>query len=184
MERAASFPNDRRYTKGDMFVRKMISVMLVIGMMLCFGGCSDTASGTKADIYDKDERLANYYSDYEMTEYTQQILGDKISGTYHGFNGMAALWIYEDDGGFPIDVKHRMHVSAGKVKLILYYTDGNVITVETIEEFGQNYVADEPETSTIALKKGLSCIKLVGTDNADVTFEIEIKNGSFIGIEP
>lgn len=163
-------------------MKKMISVILVIGMMLCLGGCSENASNPMADMYYNNEQLANYYSSYEMTECTQQISGDRISGIYRGFNGMVTIWIYEDDGGFPVDVNHCINVTNGKVKLILYYTDGKTISVETIEEFGKNYVSDEMDSSPIMLKKGLSCIKLVGTDDAEVTFEIEIKNGSFIGI--
>lgn len=162
-------------------MKKMISVMLVIGTMLCFCGCNDTASNPMADVYYDNEQLGSYYSSYEMTECTQKISDDRISGTYRGFNGMVALWIYEDDGGFPVDVKHCINVANGKVKLILYYTDGKTISVETIEEFSKNYASDEMESSPIVLKKGLSCIKLVGTDDAEVTFEVEIKNGSFIG---
>lgn len=162
-------------------MKKVISVMLVIGMVLCFGGCNEAASNPMADMYYDNEQLSNYYSEYEMTECTQQISGDRISGTYRGLNGMVALWIYEDDGGFPVDVKHFINVTHGKVKLILYFTDGKTVSVETIEEFNNNYVSDEMESSPIVLKKGLSCIKLVGTDDAEVAFEIEIKNGSFIG---
>lgn len=173
--------HDKKQYKGDLLVKKMISVMLVVGMMLCLGGCNETTSNPMADMYYDDEQLGSYYSDYEMTECTQQIFGDRISGTYRGFNGMVALWIYEDDGGFPVDVKYSMNVLQGKVKLILYYTDGRSASVETIEEFNENYVSDKMVASPIVLRDGLSCVKLVGTDDAEVTFEIEIKNGSFIG---
>lgn len=162
-------------------MKKMISIILVIGMMLCLGGCSEAASNPMADMYYDNEQLANYYSNYEMAECTQQISGDRISGTYRGFNGMVTLWIYEDDGGFPLDVNHCIKVADGKVKLVLYYTDGRTVSVETIEEFSKNYVSDEMVSSPIVLRDGLSCLKIVGTDDAEVTFEIEIKNGSFIG---
>lgn len=162
-------------------MRKMISVILAIGMMLCMSGCNETASNPMKDMYYDNEQLANYYSNYEMAECTQQISGDRIAGTYRGFNGMVALWIYEDEGGFPVDVKHCINVSNGKVKLVLYYTDGRIVSVESIEEFSKNYVSDEMTSSPIVLREGLSCIKLVGTDDAEVTFEIEIKDGSFIG---
>lgn len=164
-------------------MKKMISVMLVIGMMLCFAGCGDSTSDSVADIYYNDERLSNYYNNYSMSDCSELIDTNTISGSYQDFNGMVILWMYEDDGGFAVDINHLIRVTDGKVKLVLYYTDGTVVSVDTIEEFTSHNAYDTMQTATIVLDKGLSCVKLVGTENADVTFEINIKGGSFIGAQ-
>lgn len=163
-------------------MKKVISVMLVIGMMVCFCGCGGTTSDSVADIYYMDEKLANYYSNYTMSDSWEEIDGNNISGKYSDFNGMVALWMYEDEGGFPVDIDYSIKVAGGKAKLILYYTDGKVVSVDILKEYANYDISGEEETSTIVLQKGLSCIKLVGTEDADVEFDISVNIGSFIGL--
>lgn len=162
-------------------MKKVISVMLVIGMMLCTCSCGDGVSDPMADIYYSEERQSNYYSNYNMSNCWEIKEDNSISGGYDNFNGMVTLWFYEDEGGFPVDINYCMKVSQGKAKIIMYYTDGVNTSIDIIDEITTYNVVGESQTLTVVLQKGLSCIKIVGMDDADVEYELRINNGSFIG---
>lgn len=164
-------------------MKKVISVMLVIGMMLCVCSCGDEVSDPMADIYYSEEKQSNYYSNYDMSDCWEIKEEHGISGGYDNFNGMVTLWFYEDDGGFPIDINYVMKVSQGKAKFIMYHTDGVNTSIDIIDEMTTVNVVGENHTLTVGLQEGLSCIKIVGMDDADLEYELRINNGSFIGTE-
>lgn len=161
-------------------MKKVISIMLVIGMMMCFGGCGSAASDSMADIYYNNEKLGNYYSSYKMSDFTQETGNNRISGTYENLNGMVLLWNYEPEEDIALDVNYIMKVSQGKVKLIMADSDG---TITTIAELSNGVTADVMKTQSFFLHAGFYCLKLVGTDNAVVDFQIAINDGSFIGVK-
>lgn len=157
-------------------MKRMVSILLVIGMMLCLGGCA--SSDSMADIYYDDERLSSYYSSYELSELTQEIDGNTISGTYEKLNGMVMLWNYEVEGDIALDVNYRIEVSQGKVKLIMVDPDGAICT---ITELSNSVTGDMMETQSFSMHKGLYRLKLVGTDDAVVDFEVMVDGGALIG---
>lgn len=152
--------------------------MLVIGMMLCFCGCGDATSDSMAEIYYDNEKLGSYYSKYEMSDSTQEIDGRQITGTYENLNGMVLLWNYEPSEDIALDVKYWVKVSQGKVKLIMVDSNGGMVT---IDELSNCVTADMMKTQSFSMHDGLYCLKLVGTEDAVVDFEIQVDEGAFIG---
>ena len=163
-----------------MCVKKVISIMLVIGMMMCFGGCGGAASDSMSDIYYDNEKLGSYYSSYKMSDFTQEIEGSQISGTYEKLNGMVLLWNYEVEEDIALDVNYSMKVSQGKAKLVMIDPDGAVVT---IAELSNGVTADVMKTQSFSMHDGLYRLKLVGTDNAVVDFAVEIAGGAFYGVK-
>lgn len=161
-------------------MKKVISIMLVIGMMMCFGGCGDATSDSMADIYYDNAKLGSYYSSYKMSDFTQEVDGNQISGTYKNLNGMVLLWNYEVEEDIALDVNYSMKVSKGKVKLVMVDPDGTVVT---IEELSNGVTADVMKTQSFSLHKGLYRVKIVGTEDAIVDFEVEIAGGAFYGAQ-
>lgn len=160
-------------------MKRMMSIMLVIGMMMCFGGCSNASSDSMADIYYDNEKLGSYYSSYQMSDFTQEVDGNRISGIYKNLNGMVMLWNYEVEEDIALDVNYSMKVSQGKVKLVIVDPDGNVVT---IAELSNGVTGDMMKTQSFSLHEGLYRVKLVGTENATVDFELEIAGGDFYGV--
>ena len=159
-------------------MKKVISMMLVIGMTMCFGGCGDATSDSMADIYYDSERLGSYYSSYKMSDFSQEMDGNGISGNYENLNGMVLLWNYEPEEDIALDVKYYMKVLQGKVKLIMVDSDGGMVT---IAELSNGVTADMMKTYSFSMHDGLYCLKLVGTDDAVVDFEIQVDEGAFVG---
>lgn len=161
-------------------MKKVISIMLVIGMMMGLGGCDDSSPDSMANIYYDNEKLGSYYSSYNVSDSTQTMEGNQLSGTYENLNGMVLLWNYEPEEDIVLDVNYNIKVSQGKVKLIMVGSDGTIVT---IAELSNGVTADVMKTQTFSLHDGLYCLKLVGTENAVADFRIAINSGSFIGIK-
>ncbi len=159
-------------------MKKVISILLVIGMAICFGGCSEDSSDSMADIYYDDEKLGGYYSSYEMSDYTQEIDGSCILGSYEKLNGMVLLWNYDAEEATALDINYKLKVSHGKGKLIMVDPDG-VNTV--IEELENNITADTRKTQSFSLQEGLYRVFLVGTEDAAAEVEVEVAVGDFYG---
>lgn len=153
-------------------------ILLVMGMVLYFTGCGETASDSMAEIYYDQEKLGSYYSSYKMAEAAEEQSGNQMTGTYRGLNGMVLLWNYEPDTDVALDVSYNLHVTKGKVKLIMVGSDGTIVT---IAELSGGVTSDVLKTQSFSLHDGLYCLKLVGTEEAVVDFQVQINEGSFIG---
>lgn len=132
-----------------------------------------------AQIYDDPEKLANNFSSYRMEDAEQTVDGLCMSGTFQKLNGMVLFWTYEPKEDTVADLTFLLKVSAGKVKLIL--VDGNN-RIETITEMTRQEEMEESETVTLSIRAGYNRLKLVGTEDAVVDYEIEMNAGGLIGI--
>lgn len=159
-------------------MKRMISAMLVAGMLLWSAGCGGVSSDTMADIYYDAKQLGSYYSNYELSGSTQSIGEDTIFGTYKGLNGMVMLWNYEAPGDIALDIDYKFQVLHGKVKLVMVDPEGQI---HTIEELSGGATSDGMKTESFSMYDGLYRLKLVGTDDAEVEFAVEIDEGDFIG---
>lgn len=159
-------------------MKKAIDGMLVVVMMLCFLGCGNDTSKSLAQIYHDNGQIGNAYSNYNMENFKQETSDSKISGSYSDFVGMVMLWTYEVDEDIALDVNYSIKVTEGRVKLVMVNPAGEVYT---IAEFTNGNALDKIQTQTFSLHDGMYRLKLVGIENADVDFLIEVKGGDFIG---
>lgn len=160
-------------------MRWFLCACLCVFFAVCQTGCGGPPEDETARIYYDEEKLANNFSSYRMEEAEQTIKGMRTTGTFQNLNGMVMFWTYEPDKDTVADIRYLLKVTGGKVKLIL--VDGNN-RIGTITEMTRQDEMEESETVTLSVKAGYNRLKLVGTENAVVEFDIEMNEGSLISV--
>lgn len=160
-------------------MRKKISMLLAVLLLICCTGCGAAQTSPSEDIYNDEERLSTLYSSYSMERASQEINGQKMTGEYDTMNGMVMVWTYDAPEDMALDVRYLFHVSEGSVKLVLLDEYGKL---STITELSKPTEMDDYAVAELSLKKGLNWIKIVGTDDAVVEFDMMIYEGSFVAL--
>lgn len=148
-------------------MKKALAVVFI--MMLVLTGCS------MGSIYSNEEKIASDNNSYNLDVKEQKIDGHKFTGNIE-FEGMDTIWKYQAEEDSLIDITYLIKLTAGKAKLVLISPDGDVIDIVEITDKSDLM---EASTTSLSLKKGENRIKLVATDNAKISFEIEIEVGDF-----
>ncbi len=167
----------KRVRKWREFFCVLLCFCLVVSQAAC--GSIPAEEDEMAEIYDNAEKLANNFSSYRMENAEQTIDGMRMSGTFEKLNGMVMFWTYEPAEDTVADIRYLLKVSAGKVKLVL--VDGNN-RIETVAEMTRQEKMEGSEAVTLSIRAGYNRLKLVGTQDAVVEFDIEMNAGGLIGI--
>ncbi|MGL4737740.1 MAG: hypothetical protein ACRCW2_09840, partial [Cellulosilyticaceae bacterium] len=86
------------------------------------------------------------------------------------------IWTYEATEDMTLEMTYVLNAIKGNVKLVLINPDGSLTDV--IERSDQATFTDYA-TSTLSIKKGTNRLKLVGSKNCSVEFEITMSCGEF-----
>lgn len=153
-----------------------LCVPLLFGAVSC---APDTEDLMQAEsVYENEEKLANPYSSYQMERFEQEIDETSISGTYEGLDGMVLLWTFDAPQDMALDVSYLLSVRGGQAKLVVIDPDDKI---STLVEYSSQTITTKPVVETLSIKKGLNRIKLAGAEAADITFEVSIDKGGFVG---
>jgi hypothetical protein len=164
---------------GKKKIRCAITGLLVMLAAASLSGCSNTSKEKMMSLYQDEESLRTPYSNYVMEEGSSVIDGQHMTGTISGLDGMVLVWWYESDAkNTAYNLTYSMHVTAGKVKIILVSPDESI---RTIAEY-DTYEGAENVNESFSVTDGLSRIKIVGTDDADLTFAISVSGGDLIAV--
>ena len=68
-------------------------------------------------IYTDEKQLGSYYSSYELSDLTQEITDNGISGVYEDLNGMVMLWTMRFRRSLLWIFTMNMRVLSGRAKL-------------------------------------------------------------------
>ncbi len=161
--------------------RAFFCAFLCFCFVVCQAACGSISpeEDEMAEIYDDVEKLANNFSSYRMEDAEQTIDGMRMNGTFQKLNGMVMFWTYEPKEDTVVDIRYLLKVTFGKVKLIL--VDGNN-RIETVTEMTRQENMEGSRTVTLSIKAGYNRLKLVGTQDAVVEYDIELNAGGLIGI--
>lgn len=151
--------------------RKYISILLLVAMLAT--GCSNTYISS---IYNSDIKISSSTNSYNLINATQIIEGDKFTGEVEKFEGMDTIWTYEATEDMALEVTYLLNAMKGKVKLVLISPDGSLTNV--IERSDSATFTDYA-TSTMPIKKGTNRLKMVGSKDCSVQFELTIPCGEF-----
>jgi hypothetical protein len=152
---------------------------LIVAFTVSLFGCGDRSREKMMALYQDEESLQTPYSSYVMESGSSEIDGHCMSGEISGLNGMVLVWWYEsDDENTAYSLTYSMHVTAGKAKIILVSPDESI---RTIAEYDA-YDGAEDVREAFSVTDGLSRIKIVGTNDADLTFEISVNGGDLIKV--
>lgn len=161
-------------------MRKKIRVLFCAWMLVFCMGCQTEQTDPMAAIYNDETKISNPYSYYEIAEAEQEINGQSVTGNFSDMNGMVMLWTYDAGKDTALEVRYFFKVTEGKVKLVLVDPDESV---HTIAEFTKQDAMSDYEAEALSIREGLSRIKLVGTKDAVVEFDIQISEGDFIAMK-
>lgn len=159
-------------------MRKCLSMLLAV-LLFCSAGCGPSKTDEMRQLYANEEKIATPYSSYVMGSGEQQVNGQGTTGSFEAFNGMVMFWSYYLEQETALDIRYYIRVKQGKVKLVLVDPDFNVITIDEIS--GQTGM-DDTAVQTLLLEEGTTFLKLVGTDDAQVEFEMSIREGDFYAV--
>ena len=178
-------PNDMQRERHILCKKRYKGLRWVVCAILCIllpvfcSGCGSPSENPMAGIYYDDEKLASNYSSYSLEDAEQVIDGRSMTGTFRGLNGMVMFWTCEPDEDTVADIRYLLRVTGGKVKLI--FVDGKN-RIETLAELTKHTQMEEAETVTLSVRDGYNRLKLVGTEDAVVSFEISASKSSFISV--
>lgn len=161
-------------------MKRFVGVMLAAVLMFVTASCGQTQTAAMKEIYNSDEKIATPYSSYAMENGEQQVTGQSTSGSFERFNGMVMFWSYYIEQDVAVDVRYYIRVKQGKVKLVLVDPDFQVVT---IDEITSQTGMDDEKVQTLLLGEGTTFLKLVGTDDAQVEFQIGIREGDFYAVK-
>lgn len=92
------------------------------------------------------------------------------------FEGMDTIWNYEATDDMVLEITYLLNAVKGKVKLVLISPDGSLTNVIERSDYG---TFTDYATSTIPIKKGTNRLKMVGSKDCSVQFELTIPCGKF-----
>lgn len=151
--------------------RKYISILLLVAMLVT--GCSNNDIPS---IYNSDIKISSITNSYNLVNATQIIEGDKFTGEVEKFEGMDTIWTYEATDDMVLEITYLLNAVKGKVKLVLISPDGSLTNVIERSDYG---TFTDYATSTIPIKKGTNRLKMVGSKDCSVQFELTIPCGKF-----
>lgn len=131
----------------------------------------------RTNLYDNDKKLAADFNTYNLVNARYNIEEQRIYGTFDTFEGMINLWEYEVSEEQELTVDYTLHVTEGKVKLVLITPDDTVTTL--VERTAESESEEAEGTCTITVKAGNNRIKIVGDKGSSVEFDLSIAEGDF-----
>lgn len=161
-------------------MKKKISMLLGVLLLLFSMGCGMEQTDPMTTIYSDETQLSNPYSKFDIGEIEQEIDGQSVNGKFEDMEGMVMLWTYDIEKETALELRYFLKVTQGRAKLVWVEPDG---TVSTLMEFTKQNTMSDYAVVPLSLKKGLSRLKLVGTEDAVVEFDIHISEGEFISIK-
>lgn len=151
-------------------------LLILVIIMIVTTGCS---KNYMTSIYNDNDRIISSTNSYNLDGVEQTISDKNIKGTVGKFEGMDTIWTYEADEDMELEITYLLNLTKGHVKLVLISPD-NTFT-DIIERSSQASVTDYA-TSTIQIKKGFNRIKMVGSKDCNVKFDITIPCGDLEGL--
>lgn len=151
----------------------MKKVIILILLAILLVGCQNSSF---TSIYNDDNKIVSGSNTFSLTNYEQDIDGQRYFGTVNSMDGMDTIWIYEATEDTKIDMRYLLTVQKGKVKLVLISPDKSLTTL--VESTNKSDLKDYA-TNKLFIKKGLNRIKFVADENAKFDFDIIITEGEF-----
>lgn len=155
-------------------MKKMILKLLICTIALILLGCS---SNSAVSVYDDEAQISSETNSFNLDLVEQNIDNHNFVGTIDKFEGMDTIWTYESDKDTQIDMKYKIKVTSGKVKLVLISPDA---TTTTLVEITDSSDLNDYAINNLTIKKGENRIKMVAGKNTKLEFEISIEEGEFI----
>lgn len=140
--------------------------LLVLFICVMLTGCNNVFAQKEYNTIDKIAETEDRYA-------TESYIFSPIDGGYSlvvaKFDGRETLWTKALEDNKDIEIKIKLSLSEGTVKVVHIDEDGGVITI--IEYTGDNST-DGYVSKTVSLKKGLNRIKIVGYGCRDIDLEL------------
>ena len=156
-------------------MKKTIRIFLVL--LVCLLAAFSFGCGDNNATYDDDAKIAGSGDSSSTSSSSMYIFGDDFTQTAV-ITGTRTIWRYKADHDFDLTISYLLSVSeGGKAKLVLISPDDKVTT---IIENADNTVYDEMKTKSIALKKGVNRIKIVGQEKPKFELKLHIEEGRYI----
>lgn len=149
---------------------RLLAAATVVSLLISALGIAFVLSGnwSRDELYDDPEALAgsnNYYSKMSVNHHR----GDSWWGSVGELSGVWGLFSCTAEGDTWGEMDYTLEVTRGKAKLILVDPEGNVTTI-------RECLAGESaqEKVRLALPEGVSDVKLVGAQEAALSWRVEM----------
>lgn len=149
--------------------RKYIGLLVLI--VILGTGCTNNYIES---IYNSDDKISSTTNSFTIVNSTQSIEGEKFVGEAEKFEGMDTIWTYEATEDRELKITYLLNARKGSVKLVLINPDNSLTN---IIERSDDATFTDYATSTVQIKKGTNRIKMVGSKDCSVEFEIIIPCG-------
>lgn len=151
--------------------RKYVGILVLVAMLAT--GCSNNYI---TSIYNSDDKISSSTNSYNLDGVAQSIEGEKFVGQVEKFEGMDTIWTYEATEDMELEIKYLLNAMKGSVKLVLISPDGSLTNVI---ERSDNATFTDYATSIMKIKKGTNTLKMVGSKDCSINFEITAPCGEF-----
>lgn len=150
-------------------MRRLLALLCGGALCLSLAGCNQEA------LYDDADALGSSSNSYSAVRFVETTINSTRTGSVGKLSGMYELWSCRAEAGEQAVLIYTFEVTNGKAKLILADPEGNVETL--VECFAGDDAAQG--TLTLNLSEGMNRIKVVGAEDAALTWELEIDKGSW-----
>lgn len=154
-------------------MKKIILKILICTIAFILLGCKGNPA---LSVYDDEAKISSETNSYNLDEAEQNIDSHNFVGNIGKFEGMDTIWYYESDKDTQIDMKYKIKVTSGKVKLVLISPDA---TTTTLVEITDSSDLTDYAVNNLTIKKGENKIKMVAGKNTNLEFDISIEEGEF-----
>ena len=147
-------------------MKKKSRYLLALLMCVLLTGCNNDFAKKEYNDMDKIAKTEDRYA-------KEKSVFNPIDGGYslvvEKFDGRETLWTKKLEEDKDIEIKIKLSLSDGTVKVV-HIDDEGVVT--TIIEYTGEQSTDGYITKTVSLKKGLNRVKIIGYGCRDIDLEI------------
>lgn len=155
---------------------KKYSIALLLIMVFTITGCS---SIPMSSIYDNDKKISSISNTYSLSNYNQNVEGDRLTAEIKSLVGMDTVWKYRAKEDSELEILYSLNVVSGKAKLVHIAPDK---TVTPIAEATPDTNISELVKDVLPIQKGLNRIKIVAGEGTKLDIVLEIQEGNLESI--
>lgn len=151
----------------------MKKIVLLIITLALISGCSTSKA---ASVYD-DETLLVESHDIRKLEDTKEEFSTHEYHTTLKLEGSATVWTIDSKQQQKLNMEYELQVRSGKAKLILIQPDNHIVLLSEKENVEGTVSGSSIPADTVTLQTGISRIRLIGKDMAEINLRISSAQG-------
>ena len=146
---------------------KWIGVLLIVACFIAGCGINPMLA-----VYDDNVKIASDSNTYNLIN-CEQVQDDlHFTASVEKMEGMDTVWVFDAEEDTAVDITYLLHVSSGKMKLVLINPDKEVSVIVECDS-----VMTEPVQDALVIKKGNNRIKIVASENTQFDIDMTLSAG-------